>query len=133
MTAFVDTSVIVRYLMGDQADMAEAAARIMDGDEDVYVTDVVLAETAYVLTSVYRVPREAVVDHLVAVIRKENIMTHGLGKDLAMRAMLLCRPSHRVSFADALLWAAARSVPSPVVYTFDERFPRDGVEVRSRP
>jgi len=133
VTAFVDTSVVVRYLMGDPAEMAERAATIIDGVEELHVTDVVLAETAYVLTSVYRVPRDVVVDHLVALLRKDNIVAHGLPKDLALQAMLLCRPSGRVSFADALVWAVARAAPPGVIYSFDQRFPAFGLELRSYP
>ena len=34
----------------------------------------------------------------------------------------MCRHSMRVSFADALIWAAAVSVDAEV-FTFDQRFP----------
>jgi predicted nucleic-acid-binding protein len=34
-------------------------------EENLQVSDVVIAETAYVLTSVYKVPREVVVDNLI--------------------------------------------------------------------
>ena len=88
-----------------------------------------LVETAYVLTSVYRVPRELVVDHLVALLRKANIETFRLDKDLVLEALLLCRPSGRVSFADELVWAAARSEPDGTVFSLDERFPNEGITV----
>jgi len=65
MTGFLDTSVVVRYLTGDPPELAEQAAQIVDQENDLQITDVVLAETAYVLTSVYRVRRDIVVDHLV--------------------------------------------------------------------
>ena len=39
---------------------------------------------------------------------------------------MLCRPSGRVSFADALVWAAARSQTDASVYSLDERFPDEG-------
>lgn len=42
----------------------------------------------------------------------------------------MCRPSGRVSFGDAMVWAAARSAGVEVVYTFDRRFPSVGIEVR---
>ena len=109
--------------------MAERSALIIDQDDELPLTDVVLAEAAFVLTSVYDVPREAVVDNLIALLRKENISVFGLDKDLVCQALLLCRPSGRVSFADALVWAAARSTSDKVVYTFDEQFPADGVRV----
>lgn len=121
---------VVRYLTGDPPELAEQAARIIDNEDGLQVTDVVLAETAYVLTSVYQVPREVVVDHLIALLQKENIAPFALDKGVVLQAMLLCRPSGRVSFADALVWAAARSAGSKVVYSLDERFPGDGLEVR---
>ena len=132
MSGFLDTSVIVRYLTGDPPELAEQAAKIIDEDDNLLVTDVVLTETAYVLTSVYQVPREVVVDHLVAFLQKENISPFALDKSLVLHALLLCRPSGRVSFADAMVWAAARSSSTKVVYSLDERFPSDGLEVRRR-
>lgn len=133
MSGFLDTSIIVRYLTGDPPELAEQAAQIVDGEENLEITDVVLAETAYVLTSVYRVPREVVVDHLITFLQKKNISPFALDKGIVLHALLLCRPSGRTSFADALVWAAARSAGSKVVYSLDERFPGDGLEVRRRP
>jgi predicted nucleic acid-binding protein len=121
---------VVRYLTGDPPELAEQAARVIDGVETLRITDVVVAETAYVLTSVYRVSRSVVVDHLLTFLQKQNILPFALDKDLVLQALLLCKPSGRVSFADALVWAAARSSDSKLVYSLDERFPEDGVEVR---
>ncbi|MBM2825981.1 MAG: hypothetical protein HW403_45 [Dehalococcoidia bacterium] len=130
MSGFLDTSMVVRYLTGEPPELAKAAAGVIDGIEGLLITDVVIVETAYVLTSVYGVPREDVADHLIAFLQKENIAPFALDKGLVLQALLMCRPSGRVSFADAMVWAAARSSGVPVVYSLDERFPRDGVEVR---
>ncbi len=121
---------LVRYLTGDPPDLAEQAAQVIDGEEGLQVTDVVLAETAYVLTSVYRISRGVVADHLIAFLQKENVAPFALDKGTVLQALLLCKPSGRVSFADAMVWAAARSSGTRVVYTLDERFPGDGVELR---
>ena len=128
MRPLVDTSVVVRYLTGDPPELAERAARILDGGP-VALTDVVLVEAAYVLTTVYGVERAQVVDALVAFLQKENVAVTGHKKETFISALLLCRPSKRVSFADALIWAAAKEEGAPV-YTLDRRFPEDGVEVR---
>ena len=130
MIGLLDTSIVVRYLTGDPPELAEKAARVIDGEEDLQVTDVVIAETAYVLTSVYGISRSVVVDHLVAFLQKENISPFAMDKGLVLQALLLCKPSARVSFADAMVWAAARSSESKMVYSLDERFPEDGLEVR---
>ena len=129
MSDLLDTSMLVRYLTGDPPHLADVSAHVIDGEGKLLVTDVVLVETAYVLTSVYRVPREMVVDHLVALLRKANIDTFRLDKDLVLEALLLCRPSGRVSFADALVWATARSEPDGTVFSLDERFPDEGITV----
>ena len=130
MSGFLDTSMLVRYLTGDPPDLAEQAAQVIDGAEGLQVTDVVLAETAYVLTSVYRISRGVVADHFIALLQKENVAPFALDKGTVLQALLLCKPTGRVSFADAMIWAAARSSGTRVVYTLDERFPGDGVEVR---
>jgi predicted nucleic acid-binding protein len=110
--------------------MADEATRLIDGPTDLWVTDGVLAETGYVLTSVYGVPREATIDALIKLVRRRNIRPYGLDKNVTLQALLLCRPSGRVSFADAMLWAVARAADSHIVYSFDRRFPADGIEVR---
>lgn len=133
MTAFLDTSMVVRYLTGDPPEMAAQAAAIIDSDLELEVTDVVLAETGYVLSSVYRIPRDIVVDHLVTFVQKRNVRPFRLDKGTVVLALLLCRPSHRVSFADALIWAAARSSNDGIVYSLDDRFPSDGIKVRRVP
>ena len=121
---------VVRYLTGDPPELAEKAARVIDGEEGLQITDVVIAETAYVLLSVYEIPQSVVVDHLIAFLQKENISPFALDKGLVLQALLLCKPSGRVSFADAMVWAAGRSSESKVVYSLDERFPEDNLEVR---
>ncbi len=130
MSGLLDTSMVVRYLIGYPLDMAEQAARVIDGEADLQVTDGVIMETAYVLRSVYGVARETVEDYLIDFLQKENIGAFGLDKGQVIQALLICRPSGRVSFADALLWAAAQSTREKIVYSLDERFPTDGIEVR---
>ncbi len=127
VSALVDTSVVVRYLTGDPPELAERAASVLEGPHTVGLTDVVLVETAYVLTSVYGVPREQVVDALVDLVQRRNLDVVGLRKDRVLRALMMCRPSRRVSFADALIWAAAGEAGR--VYTFDQHFPSEDLEV----
>ena len=127
---FLDTSVIVRYLIGVPEDLARRSSEIIDQLDNIQIGGVALAETAFVLTTVYRAPRLNVVDSLTELLRKANISTFGMDKDLALQALLMCRRSGRVSFADALIWAEARSAGAETVYSFDQQFPSDGLELR---
>lgn len=126
----VDTSVLVRYFIGDNPATAAAAARLLDRESPVAISLVALAETAFVLHRHYGVPRELVVDRLVELLRKRNLVVPNADKTIVAGALLLCRPSGRVSFADALINAQARSDGIESLYTFDERFPGEGLTLR---
>ena len=128
--AFLDTSFVVRYLAGIPADSANEAAAVIDQLDGLQISGVVIAETAYVLTTVYQVPRPDFVDRLIEFIQRSNISTFGLEKAFVIQGLRLCRPSGRVSFANALIWSAARSGGADVVYSLDHRFPAYGIEVR---
>lgn len=130
--ALVDTSVLVRYLTGDHDELSERAAGIVDGRERLVVTPVVLAETAYVLEKVYGVPRMPLAEALTALVGRFNLSVRGLPKEMAFEALALCRDSRSVSWADALVWAEARADGAPRIYTFDRRFPADGVSLADR-
>ena len=110
--------------------MAEHSAQIIDVIDDLKITEGVLSETAFVLSSVYQMPREQVIDCVMALVQKENISTYAMDKNLVLEGLRMCRPSGRVSIADAMLWAAARTDGASAIYTFDERFPSDGIALR---
>jgi len=84
----------------------------------------------FVLTKFYKVERARAVDALVDFLNRENIEAHEIRTELAIQALQLCRPSGRVNFVDALLWAVARGAALARVWTFDEKFPADGIQVR---
>jgi predicted nucleic acid-binding protein len=127
----LDASFIVRYLIGQPAEQAGRARDLIESNLTLGVTDLGIVESAYVLTTVYGVPREAVVDALVALLRRRNIRVLDAGQEYVLLGLLMCRASGRVSFGDAMVWAAARSRGVPVVYTFDERFPSEGIALLS--
>jgi predicted nucleic-acid-binding protein len=136
LVEFLDTNTVVRYLVRDDAGMAKRAAALIESDRSLRISVLILAEIGFVLTRVYRIDREQVVDTLINLLNRENIETHEVEVDLAIQALRLCRPSGRVNYADALLWAVARAAapasggnPSRV-WSFDERFPADGIELR---
>ena len=123
--ALLDTSVIVRYFTGDVPHLAEWCAEVIDRGDELTVTEGAMIETAYVLTSVYGIPRAVVVDRMMELLNKANIDVAPLNKPLVIEALLMCRPSNRVTFGDALLWARLRS-DNEVVGTLDKRFPDRG-------
>ena len=85
MSGFLDTSVVVRYLTGDTPALADRAAEIIEGGNELWVTDGVLAEVSHVLMSVYQRPRDMVVDGLVAFVQRQGIATYALDKGLVYK------------------------------------------------
>jgi predicted nucleic-acid-binding protein len=131
---FIETSVVVRYLTNDPAEMSARATALIASRSPLYVTGTVLAETAHVLQTVYDIDRATVVDLLQTLIRDDGVVPYPADAGRVLDGLDLCRPSNRVSIPDALIWAEALSAGRPtVVYTFDRRFPRADVELREPP
>ena len=130
MNSFLDSSFIIRYLTGAPRDAALRASFVIDSADQLEVTEGTLSECAYVLEKLYGLPREIATDSLIKLVTRDNIRVHGLDKALVIQALALCRPSKRVSFADALLWSVVRQAGNGVIYTFDRRFPSAEVEIR---
>ena len=122
----LDTSVVVRYLTDDPPEMAARAALLIDSQTPLAITDLVIVESGYVLTTVYGIDRSEVAEALAALMLRSNIECPHLDVALVVRALQLAGGSGRVSFADALIWARAREVEAAVA-TFDRRFPTEGL------
>jgi len=127
MMGVVDASVLVRYLTGDRPEMQTRAKRLIDSDRALGLTAVAVLETAYVLHRVYGYPRAAVVDALVELVTRNNLVGVGIDRDQIAAKILLCRSSGTVSFGDALVAATAASAGLDGAYTFDQELSRAGL------
>ena len=130
MSVFLNTSVIVRYLTNDHLEMSDQATQIIEEVDDLTITEGILGETAFVLTSVYGKFRSEVVGSLIDLVERDNISTYAMDKSLVLRGLEMCRPSGRVSIADAMIWPAARTDRASAIYTLHRRFPNQGIEIR---
>lgn len=130
ISAFLDTSVVIRHLTSDTPELAAQAERIIAEIPNLQVTALSLMETSHVLRTQYHFSREEIVDSLIKLVRRNNISVYAMDKNLVLEGLMMCRPSNRVSVADAMIWAAARSSGARVIYTFDRRFPDEGIELR---
>ena len=130
VSKFLDANPVLRYLVEDNPEHMARAKALVESDRLLRSSVLTLAEVANVLTRVYRLARVDVVDALIALLNRENVHLHEIETDLAIKALSLCRPSGRVNFADALLWSVAQSAAPARVWSFDERFPVDGIEVQ---
>ncbi|MGQ0641461.1 MAG: PIN domain-containing protein, partial [Gemmatimonadaceae bacterium] len=73
----VDTNVLVRFLVEDDARQSAAAAALIErtvkSEDALYVSGIVLCETVWVLTVSYRVPRLDIVKTLQDVLRAKHL------------------------------------------------------------
>jgi predicted nucleic acid-binding protein len=62
----IDTSVLVRYVVGSPPDQTRAASTLIEASEEIGISPVALVECAHVLRTQYAVPQSAVIDALIA-------------------------------------------------------------------
>ncbi len=121
MTAFVDTNVLVRHLTGDSPDMAAAATEYLRTEAELLLTDVVAAETVYVLESFYEAPRAQVAQALRSLVAFDSVVC--VDPALLLRAVEVYE-TDRVDFAEAYLVACAESTGVQRIASFDRSLDR---------
>lgn len=122
----LDTSVVVRYLVGTPKDQADRAARLIDGDAEIGVSLVVISETAHVLRSFYQMPRAELVDVLIDFMTMANVAPLEISKSEVIHALVRARAFESAPITDALIAASARAYGALPVYAFDKKFGRLG-------
>jgi predicted nucleic acid-binding protein len=121
VSAFVDTNILVRHLTGDPADMAARATAYLAEAEELYLTDLIVAETVYVLESFYEAPRAQVADAMRSLVSMRSVVT--VDPALLLRAIEVYE-TDRLDFAEAYLVACAESTGVGRVASFDRSIDR---------
>lgn len=121
MSAFIDTNIIVRHLTGDPADMAARATAFLESASGLLLTDLVLAETVYVLESFYRVPHAKVAEAMRSLIAFKAVIT--VDPALLLRALEVYELD-RLDFAEAYLVASAESSGVNRIVSYDKSIDR---------
>jgi predicted nucleic acid-binding protein len=121
MTSFVDTNVLVRHLTGDPPAMAERATALLAAESELYLADLIVAETIYVLESFYKAPREQVADAMRSLVAMRSVVT--VDPALLLRAIEVYELD-RLDFAEAYLVACAESTGIGRVASFDRAIDR---------
>lgn len=121
MSAFVDTNILVRHLTGDPVDMAARATAYLAEAVELYLTDLIVAETVYVLESFYEAPRDHVATAMRSLVSMRSVAT--VDPALLLRAIEVYE-SDRLDFAEAYLVACAESTGIGRVASFDRSIDR---------
>lgn len=119
----VDTDVLVRWLVADDADQYALAASVISeaATDEIYISLIVLIELTWVLTRTYKYPREDVLAMVENLLDMREIVLPDRG--LALEAVGFSR-EHGCEFADALLGVLNRDAGCSTTATFDRRASR---------
>ena len=110
-----------RGTAGDPPETAERATAFLAEERELYLTDLILAETIYVLESFYKAPREQVADTMRSLVAMRSMIT--VDTALLLRAIEVYELD-RLDFAEAYLVACAESTGVGKVASFDRSIDR---------
>lgn len=120
----LDTNVIIRYLVRDDEDQAEASRVLLESLSERqlgFVCREVILEVVWVLERAYRLSRDQ-----IAIIVEELTHTEGLiieSNDDVIRAAMGYRQGS-ADFSDFMILIAAQRAGAGPLYTFDRKFSR---------
>ncbi len=130
MTAFIDTNILVRHLTGDPPEMAARATAYLGIERQLLLTDLVVAETVYVLESFYEAPRGQVAEAVRSLVTFESIVC--VDPAPLLRAIEVYE-TDRIDFAEAYLAACAESTGVGRLASFDGSIDRVNTIERVEP
>jgi len=121
----IDTNVLLRYLLEDDAVQSTKAAKLIGGSDVVLVTDIVLVETIWTLRGTkYQLSKPELIDVIKALFQEPNIrFEDGQATWVALDQY---RKSNGADFADALIVNKAKQTAIKLgeefagSYTFDK-------------
>jgi predicted nucleic-acid-binding protein len=121
----IDTNVLVRLIARDDAAQVETAeAYIQKG---VWVSHVVLAETAWVLREIYNVGHEEIIEAIDLLLLNKSLTIHDA--EVVAAAIDQYRRRPRLGFSDCLMLEIARKAGHLPFGTFDRDLSKlDGAE-----
>ncbi len=124
----VDTNIVVRLITRDDERQAAAAERVVSGG--AWLSIVAVSEVAWVLASLYELPRAQIADSIALLLRHQHITLEQA--PAIEQAVAVFRRTPGVSFADCLLVEVARLQGFGPLVTFDKQLAKlDGAEIVS--
>ena len=103
------------------AEHGAAGTAFLGGTSDLLLSDLIVAETVYVLESYYEAPRDQIAESIRSLLAFESIAT--VSPDVILRAVEIYEID-RLDFAEAYLVACAESTGVNAVASFDAAIDR---------
>jgi len=126
----VDTNVLVRFIVEDDAPQSARAARLIaratERDESIFVSDIVLCELVWVLSVSYRVARPQIATTLGRLVQAKQLAFVDTER---VRRATEAYAAGKGDFADYLIREHARDAGCTAVATFDRSLLKDNLFV----
>lgn len=126
MRIAVDTNVIVRYLVEDDAEQTAIAAETLDAADSIHLSTVVLCETVWVLRRVYGIEPGAIAETLRGLFEVARIDVDRPVADAGLRML-----ESGGDFADGVIAHEARRAACDTLVSFDTAFAARAGEIVS--
>lgn len=127
----IDTSVLVRYLVGTPPAQARRAANLIDDETtEIGISTVALAECAHVLRTQYEVDSSAIIEALIGVVQRENVRLLGIRTEPVVEALVRARSMPGRPIPDALIVAGSVAADALPLMTFHRQQSRYGIPTR---
>lgn len=125
----IDANVILRYLTNDIPDQAKQAEellkRVEEGNEDVFLPDIILADIIWILEGYYKQTREDIRQWIIAILSLQGLTFSD--KDTALNALDIY-VDKKVDWPDAFTASQMLQREITGIYSFDKHFDRiDGI------
>ena len=120
----VDTNLLVRYIVRDVPEQAEAADRLLESltvNEQGYVSREVVIEMVWVLGRSYGFSRVEITNVVLDLVDTESLIVES-ADDIIGAAVAYARGDG--DFADLMILVAAQRAGCETLYTFDRKFAR---------
>jgi len=125
MIAFIDTNLILRFVLGDHPTLSPKAKDIISQIESkkikAYLPEVVVAEVVYVLTKFYKYSRDDASAKILPILSIDNLKLDY--KEIYPQAFKLF-VSKNISFVDSYSLALMGFKGVRHIYSFDKDFDR---------
>ena len=120
---YVDTSVVIRYLTGDDPARTAAAMAIIETRAARAVSIVSILEASHVLRTAYAYERRSIASALIDLISRRNVIVPEVAKDHVLHWLNSWGSGTVGSAGDALIAASMSAHDAEAIATFDAGFP----------
>lgn len=127
---FCDSSVLIRYFVGDDPPRSLAAARLIDGNDTLVISTAVILEVVHGLRTSYGVTNPEIARGLIRFLSQPTVELVDADRATTIAGLQWTERMSARRIPDAVLAAAAEHAGCDHIATFDEAFRSPHVPVR---